>query len=134
MGFIFCCARFEKSNPASSLQDIKTSSRIGMRSFLFCVQMFKQPFSRIVFDVFPNFIVILLVANDVVIIGALKNSIAFRCCEIDLFCDLIFVPAHYISQCRGRVPRPFRRLYHTNRKEKSVLITLSILLLFWCHL
>ena len=67
----------------------------------------RYPFAGIIFDIFPYFIIILLIPHHMVIIGTLEQTHAIhRCSFIVCLCYLIFVPTNNISQCRGRVSRP----------------------------
>lgn len=74
--------------------------------FLFlCV--LQEPFSWVLVDVVPDLIVVLLIADHMVIVGALEDPFslgAFR--EVCLFGKLIFIPADDGSQRRGWVSRP----------------------------
>lgn len=75
---------------------------------LFVFSSFYEPFSWIVFNILPYFVVILLIADYMVIIGTLEYSFAFVIwLQINLFGHLIFIPTNQITQRRGRVSRPW---------------------------
>ena len=46
-----------------------------------CIPVFYEPFSWIVFDILPYFVVILLIADHIVIIGTLKNRFSNFFCH-----------------------------------------------------
>ena len=73
---------------------------------IFVFPSFYEPFSWIVFDILPYFVVILLIADHIVIIGTLKNRFS------NFFCHKHLDRTHNIGHpimllfctCRGRCP------------------------------
>ena len=76
-------------------------------SFLLHIKAIIQPPQRILFNVLPYFQIIRLSTNHMVVERSLNKAISrYPHLMIDLLCHLVFIPADYFTQRRGRVSRP----------------------------
>lgn len=67
----------------------------------------QNPFCRVVFNVLPDFVVILLIADHMVVIRTLEQLFTgMNEQRVYLLGNMVFVPTDHISQYRGRVSRP----------------------------